>query len=39
MYIIPILWMLTWPALIAVSYYIVLWAVKKYEKRIDDGEL
>ena len=33
MYTIPILWMLSWPFLIIVSYYLVKWIIKKYEKK------
>jgi hypothetical protein len=28
--------MLTWPALLAVSFYAVWWMVKKFESRLED---
>jgi hypothetical protein len=33
MYTIPILWLLSWPVLIIISYYLVKWTIKKYEKQ------
>ena len=33
MYIDSLLWYLSWPALILVSYYLVRWVVRKIEKR------
>jgi len=36
MYTIPLLWMLSWPVLIVVSYYLVRWAVKKYEDKLEE---
>jgi hypothetical protein len=30
-YISEILWYSTWPATLVVSYYLVVWAVKKYD--------
>lgn len=35
MYTAPILWMLSWPVLIIVSYQVVKLAVKKYERKIE----
>ncbi len=31
-----ILWMLSWPLLVVVSYLLVKWAVKKYGARLED---
>jgi hypothetical protein len=33
MYTSQILWLLTWPALIFISYRMVLWALKKFEAK------
>lgn len=30
-----IVWLLSWPALIAVSYFLTTWLVKKYEERTE----
>ena len=38
MYTIPILWMLSWPVLIIISYQLVKLAVKKYEKKLESQE-
>lgn len=38
MYTSSILWMLSWPALIIVSYQLVKLVVKKYEKRLESEE-
>jgi hypothetical protein len=38
MHIVPILWLLTWPVLIAVCFYGVWWAVKKFESKLDKKE-
>lgn len=38
MYTTPILWMLSWPVLIVISYQAVKWAVKKYEARLEEKE-
>ena len=38
MYTTPILWMLSWPVLIVVSYQLVKLAVKKYEKQLSSEE-
>ncbi|MDD4227015.1 MAG: hypothetical protein WCY58_13075 [Mariniphaga sp.] len=38
MHIVPILWMLTWPALIAVSFFAVWWMVKKFEAKLENKE-
>jgi hypothetical protein len=38
MYTIPVLWMLSWPVLILISYLLVKWAVKKYEAKLEDEE-
>ncbi len=38
MYTTPILWMLSWPILIIVSYQLVKLAVKKYEERLESNE-
>jgi hypothetical protein len=34
MYLISILWYLSWPLLIYVSYRTTLWSVKRFEKRL-----
>jgi hypothetical protein len=36
MYTIPILWMISWPLLVFVSYLVVMWTVKKYEGRLEE---
>ncbi|WP_372949225.1 hypothetical protein [Mariniphaga sp.] len=38
MYTTPILWMLSWPVVILVSYYAVKWAAKKYEAKLEAEE-
>ncbi len=38
MYIVPILWMLSWPLLIAISLFAVVWAVKKFEQKMEEEE-
>ena len=38
MYTTPLLWMLSWPVLIVISYYLVKWVVKKYESKTDSDE-
>lgn len=38
MYTVPILWMLSWPVLVIVSYQLVKFAVKKYEKKIESQD-
>ncbi|MDX9908181.1 MAG: hypothetical protein RBS23_01875 [Mariniphaga sp.] len=38
MYTIPILWMLSWPLLILISWFAVSWAVKKFESELEDKE-
>ena len=38
MYTVPILWMLSWPILIIVSYQLVKFAVKKYEKKLESQD-
>jgi len=38
MYTIPILWILSWPVVILVSYFAVKWAVKKYEAKLEAEE-
>ena len=38
MYTTPILWMLSWPVLIIISYQLVKLAVKKYEARLEEKE-
>lgn len=35
-YFIQILWLLCWPLLIYMSYLTVSWAVKKYEKELEE---
>lgn len=35
MYIVPILWMLSWPLLIIISFFAVMWAVKKFEAKLE----
>jgi hypothetical protein len=35
-YFIQILWLLCWPALIYISYITVSWAVKHYEKELEE---
>lgn len=31
-----ILWLLSWPVLIAVTYFAVVWALKKYEDKLTE---
>ncbi len=31
-----ILWLLSWPVLIAVSYFAVIWALKKFDTKLTD---
>lgn len=38
MYTTPILWMLSWPVLIIVSYYAVKWGIKKFEAKLEAEE-
>jgi hypothetical protein len=38
MYTTPILWMISWPVLIIVSYQLVKLAVKKYESKLESQE-
>lgn len=38
MYTSPIIWMLTWPVLIIVSYQLIKLVIKKYEKKIEAEE-
>ena len=40
MYISSIIGYLTWPALIILSYYMILWALKKFDRKLaeDEGE-
>ncbi|WP_262509487.1 hypothetical protein [Tangfeifania diversioriginum] len=38
MYTTPILWMLSWPVIIVISYYAVKWAVKKYGAKLENEE-
>jgi len=38
MYIKEILWLLSWPALIAAAYYIIRYALKKFESHLPDKE-
>lgn len=38
MYTTPILWMLSWPVLIIISYQLVKLAVKKFEKKLEEKE-
>jgi len=35
MYIEPIIWMLSWPVLIVVSYQLIKLAIKKFESKIE----
>jgi len=35
-YFIQILWLLSWPALIYISYLSVTWAVKRYKKELEE---
>jgi hypothetical protein len=37
-YISEILWYLTWPATLVVSYYLVVWAVKKYDRPVTGAD-
>lgn len=39
MYLDKILWLLAWPAMIILSYYLVLWALKKLDKQIKEDPL
>ena len=38
MYIKEILWFLTWPLLIVVAYYVIRFALKKFEANLPDKE-
>jgi hypothetical protein len=38
MYIKGILWLLSWPVLIVVAYYIIRFALKKFESNLPDKE-
>ncbi|MDD2571213.1 MAG: hypothetical protein PHN30_01645 [Bacteroidales bacterium] len=38
MYIKEILWLLTWPLLIAVAYYLIRFALKKFEKHLPEED-
>lgn len=38
MYTTPILWMLSWPVLIIISYQLVKLAVKKFEEKLEENE-
>jgi len=38
MYIKEILWLLSWPALIVVAYYIIRFALKKFESNLPDKD-
>ncbi|WP_372932830.1 hypothetical protein [Mariniphaga sediminis] len=38
MYTTPILWMVSWPVLIVISYQLVKWAVKKYVPKLEEEE-
>ncbi len=38
MYTAPILWMISWPVLIVVSYQLIKLAVKKYESKLESEE-
>jgi len=38
MYLASILNLLSWPILILVSYFIIRWAVARYEKKYDDSK-
>jgi hypothetical protein len=31
-----ILWLLSWPVLIIVSYYAIVWALKKFDNKLTD---
>lgn len=35
-YFIQILWLLCWPLLIYISYHVVNWAVKRFEKELEE---
>ncbi|MDX9909721.1 MAG: hypothetical protein RBS23_09695 [Mariniphaga sp.] len=35
MYIISILWLLAWPVMIAVSYFLVIFTLKKFKTQIE----
>jgi hypothetical protein len=39
MYTTPILWMLSWPVLIIISYQLVKLAVKKFEAKLEEEEI
>ena len=39
MYTTPILWMISWPVVIIISYYAIKWAVKKYEAKLESEEV
>jgi hypothetical protein len=38
MYLTEILWLLTWPVLIAVSYFTIRFALKKFESNLPEKE-
>lgn len=38
MYLKSILWLLSWPALIVVAFYIIRFALKKFESNLPDKE-
>jgi len=38
MYLTSILWLLSWPALIVASYYIIRFALKKFDSQLPDKE-
>ncbi len=37
-YFIQVLWILTWPLLIFISYKAILWVLQKYEKKLEEVE-
>jgi hypothetical protein len=38
MYTESLIWFLSWPALIAASYYLATWLVRKYEENSSESE-
>lgn len=38
MYTTPIVWMISWPVLIIISYQLIKLAVKKYESKLESEE-
>ncbi|MFH1118590.1 MAG: hypothetical protein V1775_02120 [Bacteroidota bacterium] len=39
MYLDKIMWLLAWPAMIALSYYLTLWAIKLFDEQMKNDPL